>query len=534
MESTSLVGILMGILAMSSGIYAVIHKVGKRKQDRSSALDLENLNKNPLEKRERLEQNLQRAQQIAKIGTWELDLINSKILLSDQICQIHELGREVTPHIDIIRSLVIEEDQTSFDEGLKNIYNGKPCASLEYKIVTPSGEQKHLLVEADVVYNLDGSLLRVSGITQDITDRVKSIEAQIEAEKKYRLLIDHSPTGIFKSTLSGGLTYVNDTMVKMFGFDSADELLNKGSHTLYKHPEDRKMLLDIIQKQGELKDYKMECVTKDGQSFFVSQTSILEGDELHGILMDITHRVKSEQENTALINRLKEQNNDLEEFSHVISHNLRTPIVNLMGLTQIFDHTDISQDNLEILDLIEQSTTDLDLIIKDLNKTLTIRDRREEIYETVNLKSILERVKSSLHEDIQNSSVIIGSNITTNDQIRSVASYIQNILYNLIDNAIKYRSPDRKALVTIEFKCDGAKNKLIVSDNGIGMDLSSSDQKIFKLYERLHPHLNPKGRGLGLYLVKNQVNALQGTIEVNSRPDEGATFIIEFPDRRFD
>jgi len=519
----------MAIFAMSGGVYAVIQQ--SRKRSSYARPDLEHLKKNHFETKERLEWNLRKAQQIAKLGSWEWDLRTNETLWSDQLYEIYELAKESIPSLEAIRQLIFEEDKPIFTKAIEATYQGNPPDQIRYKILTNSGVVKHIVAECEVVYDLEGRMIRISGIVQDITERLKSMEAQIDAEKKYKLIVDHSPTGIFRSTLNGKLIFVNEAMVQIFGYDSEEELMQNSSLSLYKNPQDRKKLIFSLQKNGKLEDYQIEGITKDGQSIVISQTSILAGDELHGILMDITDRVKSEQKNAALINRLKEQNNDLEEFSYIISHNLRTPIVNLMGLTKIMDQTTISPENLEILHLIDQSTTNLDLIIKDLNKTLTIRDKREEIYESVNLNTILESVKSTLQEEIAHSAVTINTNITPNDQIKSVASYVQNMLYNLIDNAIKYRSADREARVTIEFKTEGAKHQLIVSDNGIGMDLALSENKIFKLYERLHPHPNQQGRGLGLYLVKNQVNALQGKIRVESQLNEGSTFIVELPNK---
>lgn len=521
----------MSLLAVGSGVYAVIQRpILRKKKKASENLELEKLKKNHLEEQKRLEHNLKKAQKIAKLGSWEWDLNTGEMLWSEQMFEIYGLPKDQEPTIEAVQDLIFEEDKALYIQGIEDTYKGNPPKFIEYKILTPTGDIKHISAEGELTYDLDGNLIKISGIVQDVTERVKTIEAKLESEKNYRLLVDHSPTGVFKSNLDGDIIYANPAMVKMFGFSTEDELLKCQSEALYKRPEDRHALLTELKEKGRLSDYRMECKTRDGATFYVSQTSILEGNELHGILMDITDRVYSDEENVALINQLKEQNTDLEDFSYVISHNLRTPIVNLMGLTQVFDKATCSTQNLEILDLISQSTTNLDLIIKDLNKTLTIREKREEIYENVNLHSVLESVKTTLDSNIKSCGVLIDSNISESDEIKSISSFIQNIMHNLIDNAVKFSCQEKDSKVTISLSKKGRKNILTVSDNGVGMDLQEKDNRIFKLYERLDPKTSKvNGRGLGLYLVKNQVNALQGKIKVESELGSGTTFTVELP-----
>ncbi|HCZ34797.1 MAG TPA: two-component sensor histidine kinase, partial [Cytophagales bacterium] len=113
------------------------------------------------------------------------------------------------------------------------------------------------------------------------------------------------------------------------------------------------------------------------------------------------------------------------------------------------------------------------------------------------------------------------------DSISTIPTYIESILYNLIANAIKFRSPNRKPVVTIKTFSSENQIAIHVSDNGLGIDLSLVRDKLYGLYQRFHTHV--EGRGLGLYLVKAQVDALSGSIEIESSPDKGTTFRIRFP-----
>ncbi|HET7179101.1 MAG TPA: ATP-binding protein, partial [Chryseosolibacter sp.] len=138
----------------------------------------------------------------------------------------------------------------------------------------------------------------------------------------------------------------------------------------------------------------------------------------------------------------------------------------------------------------------------------------------------LTRTKRILEKEIEDTQTKIINNFTEADKVYAIAPYVESILYNLISNSIKYRDPERAPLIAIktthekEFVC------LAVMDNGLGIDLRKYQQSIFNLYKRFHLHV--EGKGLGLYLVKTQIEALGGRVEITSQPNEGTTFHVYF------
>ncbi|HEY3405229.1 MAG TPA: HAMP domain-containing sensor histidine kinase [Ohtaekwangia sp.] len=220
------------------------------------------------------------------------------------------------------------------------------------------------------------------------------------------------------------------------------------------------------------------------------------------------------------------QNSELEQFSYTVSHNLRGPVASVLGLINIHKISSTEADKNEILQLIAQSAQSLETIIQDLNKIIEIRSDRYSIYEDVLIDRELMLITQSLNNFLETNDVAIEKNIDANN-INSVKAYINSILYNLISNAIQYRSPDRKPVIKISTYHREKNIVLEVSDNGLGIDLSRFQGEIFKLYKRFHTHT--QGKGLGLYLVRQQVEKLNGKIEVESQLDEGTLFRVVLP-----
>jgi signal transduction histidine kinase len=245
-------------------------------------------------------------------------------------------------------------------------------------------------------------------------------------------------------------------------------------------------------------------------------------ENLEKIISDRTSELKHTVEN------LSKQNQDLEQFSYIISHNLRAPVARILGLMNIFDKSEIVQaHNQQVITYLEKATQNLDEVIKDLTQIISIRKNLTSIKEQVDIEKEFDNELNYFIADIQLNQITIVRNFQIK-HINSVKSYIQSILFNFISNAIKYRSEKRKLLIRISTTQLSDCLLLSFQDNGIGMDLTNTDPyKIFGLYQRMHDHV--EGKGLGLYLVKTQVEFLNGTVEVESKVNVGTTFKVYLP-----
>jgi signal transduction histidine kinase len=223
---------------------------------------------------------------------------------------------------------------------------------------------------------------------------------------------------------------------------------------------------------------------------------------------------------------LVKHNNELLQFSYTVSHNLRGPVARLLGLSGLAEAEEDFKQARQWISLINKTAFDLDVIIKDLSTLLDLRNEPHQYREVVWLESEWKQSLSLLQDGLTGTEEII-ANFRDLPQITTVKPMLQSILYNLLSNAIKFRSPDRNLKVIATSQCINGKAVLEITDNGLGFDTQLHKGKMFKLYTRFHTHV--EGRGLGLYLIKAQVEVLHGVIEVESVPGRGSMFRVTIP-----
>jgi signal transduction histidine kinase len=222
---------------------------------------------------------------------------------------------------------------------------------------------------------------------------------------------------------------------------------------------------------------------------------------------------------------LLNNNQQLEQFAFVSAHNLRGPVARILGLGNVLNYASHDrQEEQHIIKSIIKSTIDLDVIIKDLNAILEIRSNINSHLASIDFADEMLLIKSNLAKEIRETDCAITEDFGEVRDIVSVKAYIDSMLYNLVSNAIKYRSPERRPKIIVrtseidDFVC------LQVIDNGLGIDLEKHGKDVFSLYKRFHTHT--EGKGLGLHLVKMQALAVGGHVNVQSVPGEGSTFSV--------
>lgn len=234
--------------------------------------------------------------------------------------------------------------------------------------------------------------------------------------------------------------------------------------------------------------------------------------------------VETNKQLTETNRELIQHNNDLLQFSYTVSHNLRGPVASLIGLMHLLQKENLTEEEGRIILHINKSLTSLNNIILDLSSIIDIRNAVVQVKQMVILSDEVESIRSLLIKQIHDQHVTIETDFAEVPSIISVKAMINSILYNLISNAIKYRSPDRHPKIKIVSSHIGNYIRIDVSDNGLGIDLGKFKENLFGLYKRFHTHT--EGKGLGLFLVKLQSEVLGGYVEVDSTQGIGTRFSI--------
>lgn len=222
---------------------------------------------------------------------------------------------------------------------------------------------------------------------------------------------------------------------------------------------------------------------------------------------------------------LVEYTQQLEQFAFMSAHNLRAPVARILGLGQVLELTqDDPEQTRMIFDKLVLTTHELDAVVRDLISILELKRNNTAMIHEVNLTEELKLIKMNLQTQIRETKTSIREDFSEAETLQVVRPYLDSILIHLISNAIKFRHPLRKPIIRIKTEVMGKYICLSVKDNGLGIDLSLYKNHLFALYHRFHSHV--EGKGIGLFLVKTQVIALRGRIEVKSEVDKGTTFRI--------
>lgn len=380
--------------------------------------------------------------------------------------------------------------------------------------------------------NQEGGVEYLSVITKDLTQiREKEIEI-FKNEQRYRLLFQNNPQPMWIYDVeTGSIIEANIAAVKKYGY-SKDEFEKLKLYDFCPDCEKSNLNEKLNSIENDENTLALECkhLTKNHQTIIVEIYSY--GFDLNGrkvrLMMsnDITENKKNEENILKINSELLAQNDRLDKFVYIISHNIRGPIATLLGLINMLSYEKWPPKTQEIIDNMQTMIKKLDGVIIDLNKILSLKNNLSMAKEKIELSQLINDIFQMLKEEIQFSKVKIDLEIEQNDLV-TVKSYVHSIVLNLITNSIKYRNVERPLQITIGSK--KLKNEVLiyVSDNGLGIDLEKDADKLFGLYKRFHFHV--EGKGIGLHLVKTQTEALGGKIEVESKIDVGTTFKIFLP-----
>ncbi|NCU05382.1 MAG: HAMP domain-containing histidine kinase, partial [Chitinophagaceae bacterium] len=221
---------------------------------------------------------------------------------------------------------------------------------------------------------------------------------------------------------------------------------------------------------------------------------------------------------------LLKRNNELQQFAYITSHNLRAPVANLLSLSRLFKQEHLDEHNKIYFEKIKECIAILNDTLNDVNEILSFRTVANEKMEPVVLEAELKTVIASVSEQINSTGTIINTNFHT-PEVWFSKRIIRSIFQNLLTNAVKYRKKGVTPVITITSAEVKDFYEIRFADNGSGIDLAQYGDKVFHLFQRFHAGID--GKGMGLYIVKTQLEALNGSIRINSNINQGTTFIIQ-------
>lgn len=395
---------------------------------------------------------------------------------------------------------------------------------------------------------IDGIVVFAYDVSEFVNSRKAAEQLAIKVEqqaKAFDVTLTAIQDMVYTFDVEGRFTYSNHPLLDLLGI-SLDQIIGKTFHELpypAKLAQKLHMQINQVVVTGMPVTDETEFIGPQGRrgTFEYIFAPVLDNKGkvvlVAGSTREISERKKSEEaintknnELTHLNKELFKVNADLDNFIYTASHDLKAPIANIEGLVitlgdffsrqnQAFPVVD------KLLEMIKSSIIRFNHTIQDLSDITKLQRLNEEEEILIDLKEVVKGIELDLALLLEKSKGNIQVELDQVSRIKFSPKNLRSVMYNLISNSLKYRSPDRDPVITISGQEDQIYSIITVRDNGIGMDLSGKES-IFGMFQRLHSHV--EGTGIGLYIVKNIMDNAEGKIEVSSKEGLGTTFRLSF------
>lgn len=451
-------------------------------------------------------------------------VVSSRYLQDFGLVHQDIIGRS---HFDVFPELP-DSCKTFYYKCLK----GEVFKQERYRLKRQDGRIQWLDWEMRPWHGYDGNVSGMIMFTQDVTMQYKAAEQLRISEEIFRRNFESAAIGMAILNKYGRWLLVNSALCDMLGYTEAE--LKHKTFMEVTHPDDlavdHLLLLELIEGKVPFFHLEKRYIHKLGHDIHVhiSVSSVRDeaGDLLYftGQVINLNEQKKAEQSIVDLLNTTREQNDRLKNFAHIVSHNLRSHSGNFKALLDLYSFEFPERRGEDLLDNLHIASDNLQETIAHLNEVVIINDfinhslQRLEVHECV--AKAIQNVSALANE----ARVRISNEIKSMHYVKGVAAYMDSVLINLLSNAIKYRDERKECYVKVFVENLDHFLILAVEDNGLGIDLSLHGSKIFGMYKTFHKHEDSKG--LGLFITKNQVEAMDGRITVESEPNVGSTFKI--------
>lgn len=434
-----------------------------------------------------------------------LDEKTFDVILSD-----HQL-----PQFNSMEALQIKNNKKIFTPFL--LVSGS--VSEEYAVsIMKEGASDYIL--KDRLHRLPTAVLQAIEKRKIEQEKLKAEEDLAKSNERYQLATKATADAIWDWNLTTNEIIWGEGYETLFGYPLSETETNINSWINHIHPDDKESVIKGLQhtifsndKTNWEDGYRYKKA--DGTYATVLDKGILlRGEDqkpyrMVGAMQDIT--------------QITQTNNDLKQFSFIISHNLNAPLSNLLGILNIINYETLDEYNARMVEMLRKSTIQLKETVDHVAEILILKNKSLEITE-INLEEIINKTTITLKNEfdkIRHRFILDLKDAV----IKSNETYLESIFLNLMSNALKFHSPERPLVITITSESiSNERTEIKFSDNGIGIDLKRHNEKVFGLYQRFHEGI--EGKGIGLFLIKSQITALGGTIYIESEVGKGTTFII--------
>jgi len=471
----------------------------------------------------------------AGVGIWDYDLIENNLVWDDNMYRLYGINKnDFSGVYEAWQSSVHPEDMQRGSEEIAMAISGEKEFNTEFRVVWPDGQIRHIRAIAVTQRDEKGNAVKMIGTNWDISELKRARQELRKSEESFTGAFENSASGMAIVGIDGRWNRVNSSLCSSLGY-SEKELLKLTIEDIT-HPDDYKTDLNYLEKvvEGNIATYHIEkrYFHKKGHIIYamLTVTAVFDigGNLSHFIsqIIDISSRIEAEKRLTTLINVTKEQNNNLLNFAHIVSHNLRSHSTNLAMLTGFLVTEKDQEEKKNLQGMLKNAADSLDETVQHLDEVVQVKTGALDKLGSISLLNTVNNVKKNINALIKQKEAVCNIDIPKSHFVNAVPAYLDSILLNLFTNSLKYSAPDRSPVLDITAIKKGDQIILKFKDNGQGIDLDRHGEKIFGMYKTFHKHKDAKG--IGLFITKNQIEAMSGKIEVQSKVGSGSTFTLYF------
>lgn len=384
----------------------------------------------------------------------------------------------------------------------------------------------------------DGNRMLYSKVSNIKELRAQELKFKV-LEERFQFALEASNTGVWDWDIKKNTVYYSSQSFKILEINSADIFDNPERWDEIVHPDDLQEYYDNINEHFDNKTPFYEnfhrVLTSSGKyKWILDRGEVIERDHngkplrVIGTHTDITTQKEKELELVKTMKLYSEKNSQLLNFSHIVAHNLNSHAGNLKLLLDMIDAENKGMENSEAFNYLRTVSNDLNNTIADLSQIVNIQNNVNIIVKPLNLNTYLKKVLDIASAYNHRNLGTIINNIPEDATINFNPAYLESVLLNFCTNAIKYADPERALIIEFNFFIENGKKIFTITDNGLGIDLKKHGDLLFGMYKTFHKHKD--SHGIGLYITKNQIESMNGAVNVASEVGVGSTFTVTFND----
>ncbi len=434
---------------------------------------------------------------------------------------------------------ILPQDRELFFQSLVKARKEIKPWEVEFRAMLPKKGIRWFKVTSKTESSGNGNVV-FYGHLSDITELKDKEEKLRISEERFQFALDASTVGIWDWDMVTNNVFYSSLSLKILELESTDIFDDPERWDKIVHPDDLPKYYSDIHEHFDNKipfyeNYHRVMTSSGNYKWILDRGKVIKRDEngrplrVIGTHTDVSAQKEKELELMKTMKLYSDQNSRLLNFSHIVSHNLNTQAGNIKSILDLIDADVNKQTVTEMLEYLRAVSNDLNETISNLTQIVKTQSNINIAVVPLKLCEYIEKTISTIKGYDKQRKVTIINNVPKYLTINFNPAYMESVLLNFTTNAIKYAHPDRDPIITFDFAIEpeGFKS-LKITDNGLGIDLKVYGDLIFGMYKTFHKH--EEARGIGLYITRNQIEAMKGTVEVESEVGVGTSFKIVFND----